>query len=358
MTTNFDFISDDVLRGMIERDKNDMDECLRHKLSKSVLILSGSIIEAILVDYFLAFPIADKTNEQILRASLADLVDWAFLENLISVKSKDLSTVIRGYRNLIHPGKMYRLQENADIYSANVAANLVEIIVQEISKNYAEHLGYTTEQAINKVSIDPSCSSIFPHMVNKMSPVERNKLYRTIPVHAMETETLDTAIESFINLHELISANIPEQVVRTEVEKVYDYIQNRTKMDALFYLRFFYNHLDLLEADQFDAVLIYALNSLISSEEDLNTLGRWNIGRIGKYLNSRNGQEILKKFILDALYNLPKESDIKFLEILEYIIPVYLDYEFRESLIANLKKSDWNKRSQAWAQAIDDFIPF
>jgi len=355
--TSFDFVSDDVLRGMIERDKKDMDECLRHKLSKSVLILSGSIIEAILVDYFLAFPLPNKTNEQILKASLNELVEWAFQEKLILARSKDLSTVIRGYRNLIHPGKMYRLQESVDIYSANVAANLVEIIVQEISKNYAERLGYTTEQAINKVGIDPSCSSIFPHMVNKMSPVERNKLYRTIPVHAVENETLETVIESLINLHEVVSISIPEQVIRNEVKKVYDYIQNRTKMEALFYLRFFYNHLDLLEADQLDSVLTYVLNSLNSAEEELNTLSRWKIERSGKYLNDVKGHEQIKIIIIKALTTLPEESNIKFLAIIEEIF-IYIDDEVRESVIVELKKRSWSKKAQAWAQVIDGFIPF
>lgn len=48
---NFDFISDDNFRNILQRDFEELNKCIEIKASKSVLILSGSIIEAILTDY-------------------------------------------------------------------------------------------------------------------------------------------------------------------------------------------------------------------------------------------------------------------------------------------------------------------
>lgn len=49
------YISDDVLRQMIERDRRELSGCLQNGLYKSTILLAGSVIEAVLVDYFLAF---------------------------------------------------------------------------------------------------------------------------------------------------------------------------------------------------------------------------------------------------------------------------------------------------------------
>jgi len=82
------FITDDKLRSMIERDKNELDRCLEHNLYEATMLLAGSIIEAMLVDCFLAFPdlSADRkvSEDQVQRADLAQLVAWAAEGGVIS----------------------------------------------------------------------------------------------------------------------------------------------------------------------------------------------------------------------------------------------------------------------------------
>lgn len=112
--SDFNFISDDQLRIVVERDKKELDSCLKNQLCKSTLLLAGSIIETILVDYFLAFGKTGSTPAQILNSDLATLVSWAESDGLISSRTKEISTVIRNYRNLIHPGREYRLKERID----------------------------------------------------------------------------------------------------------------------------------------------------------------------------------------------------------------------------------------------------
>ena len=102
---DFRFISDEQLRITVERDKKELDACLSQHVNKSALLLAGSIIEAILVDYFLAFPRAGQTAAATLDTNLAKLIEWAEQDGLISPRTKEISTVIRNYRNLIHPGR-------------------------------------------------------------------------------------------------------------------------------------------------------------------------------------------------------------------------------------------------------------
>jgi hypothetical protein len=231
------FISDEQLRSLVERDKRELDNCLKNNLCKSTLLLAGSIIEAILVDFFLAFPRPGSSPERILGANLANLIDWAEQDGLITVRTKELSTVIRNYRNLIHPGREYRLQERVDIHVATVAANLLEIVIQEVAENYAKRLGYTAEQAISKVRVDPSCASIFQHMIDKMVISERVKLFRSIPDACGVDDDVVSVTDSFVKLHDLLKVNIPQEVVRIECAKTYDYIRSRSRMEAMFFFR-------------------------------------------------------------------------------------------------------------------------
>ncbi len=107
----FAFIGDEKFRQLLKRDFQELEICVESKAFKSVLILSGSIIEAVLLEYFTHYPISGKNHNQTLKLALSDLISKAYATDLISERSKDLSTVIRNYRNLIHPGRKVRTKE-------------------------------------------------------------------------------------------------------------------------------------------------------------------------------------------------------------------------------------------------------
>jgi hypothetical protein len=342
---------------MIERDKVELDKCLENKLCKSGLILSGSIIEAIIVDCFLALPELGKTTGQVLKASLAELIDWALDANLISKRSKDLSTVIRDYRNLIHPGKEYRLKEQVDFNSLNVAVNLVEIVVQEISRNYSERLGYTADQAIKKVFLDPDCSSIFPHLVDQMSRAEKIKLFRSIPAKAMEDETTNTDVRNLLRLHDLLCSNVGSEIIQSEARRMYSCFQNQTKWEALFNLRFFYDHLSVLDDDQLDAILSYILGVLGSADEDeLETLNNNEIYRCGKYFNTPVKYKLLRGFIFNNLRPIEISKSSGFMKMIENLT-YYVDEKYVDQLVQELSKSHV-PTAKIWADEIRNFFTF
>jgi len=358
--TDFRFIADEQIRATIERDKKELDNCLEHQLYKSALILAGSIIEAILVDYFLVFPRQNFTNEQILRATLSDLIDWAAEDDLITKQTKELSTVIREYRNLIHPGKEYRLKERVDVYTANVASNLLEIIAREISENYAKKLGYTAEQAIHKVQLDPTSTAIFPHIIKKMSPTEREKLFKRIPIICISGEVTDTTINSLMELHQALKKHIRQDTWSMEVLCAYDYVHNNKQKDALFYLRFFSGDLDLLESDQKDSVMVYLLNIFETGDEEcLSYLYDWQIFRpMSKFFNDEEEQKRLRKYIDQRLEKSPSTGDDEFLKILCDHILVSVDYGYIETLIKDLSKKFRRTSAKTWSEFISENYPF
>lgn len=291
--TDLSFITDEQLRNLVERDKRELENAIKYKLEKSPLLLAGSIIEAILCDFFLAYPHERLPSRNVLSAPLSELIDLAHTEGLISERSKQLATVIRNYRNLIHPGREYRLKEKVDVHAARVAYNLVEMVIGEISENYARRQGYTSDQAINKVKIDPNCTAIFPHIIDKMTPIEMIKLFKAIPdICYGDAEIVDSAVEGFIKLHHLLKSRVPDFVVLAEVDKVYDYIQNRSQTEAMFYLRFFCNNLTQLEENKRVAVVTY-LFGILEAEHDVDILdryARWGIySSIGSVIKNEMG---------------------------------------------------------------------
>jgi hypothetical protein len=261
--TSLQFIADERLRAAVERDKREMASCLENENCKATLLLAGSIVEAILVDYFLAFPGPEMTSDNVLKAELWKLIDRAEEEQLIGPQTKQLSTIIRNYRNLIHPGREYRLNEKVDINRATVAASLVEIILEEVAENFAKRVGYTAEQAIDKIWVDPTSITMFSHILRMMAPLEKTKLFRAIPeVCKGSRGESDSVVDSFVQLHRMLKKEVAPEVVKIQAEKAYEQVRSSSRDDAMHYLRFFGSSLDELDGEPRGAMLSYAVDAL------------------------------------------------------------------------------------------------
>src|SRR5690242_1459399 len=119
---SFSFITDRDLRDALRADYRELQTCLDGKAWKAVHVLSGSLVEAVLVDYLIS---TGYKGRDPLRMSLGDLIEACAKAGALSKKTKDLSSVIQSYRNLIHPGRAKRLNEAADQDGAEIAAALV-----------------------------------------------------------------------------------------------------------------------------------------------------------------------------------------------------------------------------------------
>lgn len=169
----FDFITDEELRGSLASDYKELQACLSTGAWKAAHVLSGSIVEALLVDYLLRIQYSKKDP---LKMTLEALVDAGLSAGVLSEKTSDLSSVIRGYRNLIHPGRVLRLGETVDEEGARIADALVSLIVREVSAKQAQVHGLTAEQLLGKFEGDPSALAISDHLLRDVQPHELERL--------------------------------------------------------------------------------------------------------------------------------------------------------------------------------------
>ncbi len=174
MTAEFEFMSSDEFRSVLEADRKEMNVCFESRAWKAVHVLAGSIVEAILADYVIAekYIASDKAS----REGLADIIRILRERDAISSTLADLCSAIKNYRNLVHPGRSIRTQDSVDEHSARVAVSLVEMILKEVSeKRQAKH-GYTAEQLLSKIRSDPSVKAILIHLLKDVNEREKERL--------------------------------------------------------------------------------------------------------------------------------------------------------------------------------------
>jgi len=102
-------ISSKDLQIMLKRDLKENALALMTKSHKTALVLSGSIIEAILLYKILnnnlkKYTLENGKNKKIIRMDLNELLYVAFKEKIIDEQLFHLAHALRGFRNLIHPG--------------------------------------------------------------------------------------------------------------------------------------------------------------------------------------------------------------------------------------------------------------
>jgi hypothetical protein len=137
-TLNFSFMHDKPLREIVERDYPELLVAFSASCKKSSLVLAGSIIEAILLDFVTHNAAAARAATSAPRN--ADPLRWT-LEELINVSVElrptlapiqTMSHGVRQYRNLVHPAAEIRGNLRVEIEEARVAISLVAILHREL----------------------------------------------------------------------------------------------------------------------------------------------------------------------------------------------------------------------------------
>jgi hypothetical protein len=136
---DFSFINDSDLRAVIERDYSEIQRAFIAKCWKSVIILSGGAIEAILTDVLLAnestainASLAPREPD-IRKWALADLIKVSVELNCVQQGVDKLSHSVREYRNLVHPGREIREGLTFDEEEAKIALEVFHMIHRDLS---------------------------------------------------------------------------------------------------------------------------------------------------------------------------------------------------------------------------------
>jgi hypothetical protein len=136
----FTFIQNEELRRIIDRDYGEMQRAFVSNCWKSVIILAGSAIEAILSD-LLQRDVAKAKNSgkapkeaDINKWDLVDLINVAVDLKLVSEGIEKLSHPVRQYRNLVHPGNEIRNKLTFGTEEARIALEVVNIVYRDLHK--------------------------------------------------------------------------------------------------------------------------------------------------------------------------------------------------------------------------------
>jgi hypothetical protein len=174
---SFAFIVVPEFRESLEADAREMQSAFDAGAWKACQVVAGSIIEATLVDFLVAKKPTSLKGRDPLSISLAEAIDVCAAEKVLTTRTKDLCSVIRSYRNLIHPGRRLRLQEEPPTQdSARIAVSLVRIIVDEVAKARRDAFGLTAEQVLAKLELDHNAIALLPHLLPDLHESERRRL--------------------------------------------------------------------------------------------------------------------------------------------------------------------------------------
>jgi len=133
--TDFTFMNNGELRVVVERDYAELQRLNLETAPKCVLILSGAIIEGLLLDALVTF--GKWGLEEATKRTLNELINAALPTQIL--KHDRLSHAAKQYRNLVHPGREIRDHVAFSTPDATVAKGAVDIAIREVSEWYANH---------------------------------------------------------------------------------------------------------------------------------------------------------------------------------------------------------------------------
>jgi len=304
---DFDFIADQQFKALLIRDFKELENCLTNKANKAVLILSGSIIETVLLEFFTHNLPINKSVSQLLKMDLSDLINEAEGAGLISTKSKDLSIVVKNFRNLIHPGREIRKKESFDNETAIVSFNLVKMILKELKENYVKKYGYKAEDIFNKIIVDRSTYSIYSKLILKLNNHEKNRL-TTLLVDYQIANYEDSQSENYNKYIMPLKSQIGNENLLAFCKYLLKEVENGKQHKILAIFDIFGNNLDLLLDDEKDLILTYIYNIM-------SNISVWD--------KSIESPKFRGLFSFLSLYMHTPELKQKFFDLLSRIVRVY-----------------------------------
>lgn len=250
LMASFDFMTDEDLRASLEDDVRQMNVCLDAGAYKAAQVLAGSIVEALLTDFLTGIAYKPKAKS-ILEMTLGELVVAARSEKVVSAMTGELASVVKEYRNLIHPGRAKRLAQTADAHTARIAKDVVEIIIGDVAKRKVTTYGYTAKQIAAKVESDPSSGVIIADLIRDAPPPELERLLvQTIPDRYLLLSSTETAsdADALPGLRRTFHAAMdvaPEALRRRVMERYVKVLKEQPEFEVLRYEEAFFRAVDL-----------------------------------------------------------------------------------------------------------------
>ena len=222
---SFDFIGDEALRSSLQQDLNELQIAVQHGAHKAVVVLAGSIIEALLLDHLISTDHENRTGGKPLTYNFPKLIEVCNAEGVIAENTVHLLQAVRDYRNLIHPGRSLRTKDKVHPATAAIASNVVTLISSEMAVRPNRQFGMTAEQVIAKVRHDPQIVLMPDHLLADVREPQLDKLLLKIAPTAIQEETEDDTRRVLARLYRQCFVKAKPPVKQQAMTNLYDTIR-------------------------------------------------------------------------------------------------------------------------------------
>jgi hypothetical protein len=364
----FEFVSDQAFQTILERDYEEVQKCLETKSSKSVLVLSGSIVEALLSDYFIENLPSGQTQASILSTTLAALLDFAEADGIITKSEKNLATVIKDFRNLIHPGREVRKNEQFDFETAQLAAQILNLLIRKIQRKYREKFAYTSEDILNNLNEDWNYNSIYSTVITKLSNGEKNNLVNAfIDIENKEKskfvhyEGKFEYAEKYPEIYDIkhyvseLKPILKEETIKSYLKELVISVTSGRSLQALSLYNLFHEDLHLLTEEEQLMVATYMFSLLDDILENYRKLSAdKTYSTIGKYAKGEKGKELVNSFCSFAIPHFGGTAIDFEIDLMEQILNSFPE-EVKVEVLTKLKE-DLLPIDKVPKKIIDNFV--
>lgn len=229
-------------------------------------------------------------------------------KGLISKRTKDLSVVIKNYRNLIHPGREIRTNETIDYETATVSFSLVKIVLKEVRENYLKLYGYKAEDIYNKILVDSSTYAIFPQLLQKLNHYEKTRLANMIVNNFVENSH-DYNNYPFRKYFDVIKQNLEVSDISDFCKKLVKEVEKGKEEHIIILFILFGDNLDTLSKEEQELVLLYIYNTADQVSSWSKKKDELRYQKIFIHLGLYLTQETLKEKFFNLLTDVVRRSD-------------------------------------------------
>jgi hypothetical protein len=131
---DFTFMKNGALKAVVERDYAELQALDVERTTKSVLVLSGAIIEGLVLDAVAT--LGNWNLEEASRRTLNELMNAALSAQIL--RHDRLSHAAKHYRNLVYPGREIRDNVEFSTADATLAKAAVDIAIREVGNWHAK----------------------------------------------------------------------------------------------------------------------------------------------------------------------------------------------------------------------------
>jgi len=351
----FEYISDSGFQEILKRDFIELKKCQEVKAAKSILILCGSILEAVLADYFSENLPVNVTKAGVLQLPLSALLDHAESSMIINKSDKSLATVIKDYRNIIHPGREVRKQENFDIRNAELSIQILELILSKIEYKYKEKYDLNADDILFNLNEDWHYRSIYGSVITKLNSNQREKLFNELVEIEIELKeayaffnmmsgekTEQPVYENITNVKEFtlqLKPLLSKEAIMSKLGELKKSVTSGEKLDALSFFNILHEEIVLLSPEDQELIGIYIITVYSQTCFYIEANDYYHdktFSTIGKYLCSQKALEKVKEAFQECIISFTMNPMLHEMDTFEQVLNSFSE-DIRKRLLKDIE---------------------